>query len=204
MEHSLGFRVRDFGKALTQIQGIARKTITSRGTASGSMVATDLARMEKLRLAAFAEMQQTVGAARRLGVPEESIQAMMIGELPNDVAEQLMTGDYSAYEMTPQTMRQMMDAKPDEFMQRFKAWHGQRTPEVIQSYVGTRAANLDKDSDLGKINSEFELLGITLQESKNALRVYWKERYGSAYENGSLREAVVSREAILTKIFQAD
>ena len=202
VEHSLGFRVRDFNKTLTAIQGIARNTVTSRGTATGAMVATDLARMEKLRLAAFSEMQQIAGAARRLGVPEESIRTLMKAELPNDVAEQLMTGDYSAYKMTPQTVRQMMDVKPEEFKQRFEAWHGQKTPEAIQSYIGPRLAGLDKDSDLKKIKSELELLGVTFAQAEQALKDQWKSQYGSAYENGVLKAAVQSRRNMLVKIYE--
>jgi hypothetical protein len=204
VKHSLGFRVRDFDKALTHIQGIARKTATSRGTATGAMVVSDLARMEKLRLAAFAEMQQIAGAARRLGVPEESIRTLLNAELPNDVAEQLMTGDYSAYEMTPQTVRQMMDAKPEEFKQRFEAWNGQKTPGAIRSYIGPRLGGLDKDSDLGKIKSELNMLGVTFEESKQALKDYWKEHHKSAYEKGVLKTAVRNRIAILQKIYTSE
>ena len=195
--HSLGFRVRDFGKAITQIQGIARKTVTSRGTANGVMVAADLARMEKLRLAAFSEMQQIAGAARRLGVSEESIRTMLIAELPDDVAEQLMTGDYSAYEMTPQTVRQMMSAKPDEFMQRFSAWHGQRTPEAIRSYVGQRLANSEPD----EIKSELNMLGVTLDEAKLSLREYWQKRGWPVRNKGALVDALRNRFRKLNALY---
>lgn len=137
IEHSLGFRVRDFGKALTDIQGIARKTATSRGRATKKMVATDVARMETLRLAAFSEMQQIVGAARRQGVPEKTIRTMLVDELPDVIAEQILTEDYSPYAMTPQTARQMMNAKPLEFKERFDGWHGEKAPEAARSYART-------------------------------------------------------------------
>jgi len=200
VEHSLGFRARDFGKTLTQIQGIARKTVTSRGTATGAMVATDLARMERLRLAAFSEMQQIAGAARRLGVPEESIRTMLTAELPDDVAEQLMTGDYSSYEMTPETVRQMMDAKPEEFMQRFSAWHGQRTPEAIRSYVGQRLAN----SEPADIKGELDLLGITLEECKQALKDYWKFREWPISEKGIMVDALQKRFRKLEALYKTE
>lgn len=129
--HSLGFRVREFAKALTDIQNIARKTVTSRGTATGEMVAADRARMEALRLAEFAQMQRIAGAARRLGVPEENIRALLTGELTDQVAEQVMSGDYAPYEMTPQTVKQMLEANPAEFKERFSAWHGDKLPEAI-------------------------------------------------------------------------
>lgn len=142
VEHSLGFRVRDFGRALSDIQSIARKTATSRGTATGEMVATDLARMEKLRLAEFAEMQRIVGAARRLGVSEKSIHTLLEDELPDDVAEQLMTGDYSPYEMTPQTVQQMLEARPEEFKERFAAWHGDKLPEAVKKFAMPKIGSL--------------------------------------------------------------
>lgn len=131
VEHSLGFRVREFEKALNDIQSIARKTATSRGTATGEMVATDRERMEKLRLAEFAQMQKILGAARRLGVPEEKIRALVSGELSAPVAKQVMSGDYAPYEMSPQTVKQMLEANPAEFKERFSAWHGEKLPEAV-------------------------------------------------------------------------
>lgn len=131
VEHSLGFRVRSFSKALTDIQSIARKTATSRGTVTGEMVATDRERMEKLRLAEFAQMQKMLGAARRLGVPEEKIRALVTGELSKEVAEQVLSGDYAPYELSPQTVKQMLEANPAEFKERFSAWHGEELPKAV-------------------------------------------------------------------------
>jgi GNAT superfamily N-acetyltransferase len=157
VEHSLGFRVRDFGKALTEIQGIARKTATSRGKATGEMVATDLARMEKLRMAEFAEMQKILGAARRLGVPESNIQTLLLDSLPDEVAKQLLSGDYAPYEMTPQTIQQMMKARPEEFLDRFAGWQGDKLPEAVAEHAGKVVGNMpyQKPSKKGKTADEY-------------------------------------------------
>jgi hypothetical protein len=128
VEHSLGFRVRDFAKALTEIQNIARKTATSKGTATGEMVANDVKRMEKLRLAEFSQMQKIVGAARRLGVPEGNIRQMLKSEIPDNVARQVMNGDYKPYQLPRETAKQMRKAKPEEFDERVKGWRAATTP----------------------------------------------------------------------------
>lgn len=197
VEHSLGFRVRDFAKALTDIHNIARKTATSRGTATDEMVATDVARMEKMRLAEFSEMQRIVGAARRLGVPEKSILAMLIDELPDDVAEQLMTGDYSPYEMTPQTVQQMLQAKPDEFRERFSAWHGDKLPEAVKKFampkIGslptTRPKEADKavkyDQTLQATKQTLDALGVSGGHAQRLLIDYYNEKHGGIYRKGS-------------------
>ena len=180
VEHSLGFRVRDFAKSLTRIQGIARKTATSRGTATGEMVATDVARMEKLRLAKFSEMQRIIGAARRLGVPEENLQAMLKDELADDIANELLTGDYSPYEMTPQTVQQMLQANPKEFKQRFAGWHGDKLPEAISKMAMPKIGNLphtDKPEDARDRVATKELLdglGVSHEQAQLLLVQYYR------------------------------
>jgi len=196
IEHSLGFRVRDFAKALTTIQGIARKTALSRGTATGEMVAEDVSRMEKLRLAEFSEIQKIVGAARRLGVPEDNIKRLLKAELSDDVADQVLTGDYSQYAMTPETVRQMMGVRPEEFTQRFSGWHGKQTPEAIKQYITPRLGNIpykeperkknqseqkhreaiaDFQQSQTKIKNELDILGIKHDQAQELLVEYfWK------------------------------
>uniref|UniRef100_A0A6M3KHY6 Putative structural protein n=2 Tax=viral metagenome TaxID=1070528 RepID=A0A6M3KHY6_9ZZZZ len=194
VEHSLGFRVRDFAKALTTIQAIARKTATSRGTATGEMVAKDVSRMEKVRLAEFSEIQKIVGAARRLGVPEDNIKRLLKAELSDDVAEQVLTGDYSPYAMTPETVRQMMGVRPEEFSQRFSGWHGKQTPEAIKQYVTPRLGNIpykeperkknqseqehrealkDFQQSQATIKNELDMLGITHDQAQELLVEYF-------------------------------
>ena len=80
-------------------------------------------------------MQRILGAARRLGVPEENLKAILEDSLPDDVAKELMTGDYSPYEMTPETVQQMMKVKPEEFTERFAGWHGDKVPEAVRKFA---------------------------------------------------------------------
>lgn len=167
VEHSLGFRVREFAKALTQIQDIARETATSRGTATGEMVATDVARMEKLRLAEFSQMQRIVGAARRLGVPEENIKSMLNDALSDEVAKQVLTGDYAPYEMTPQTVQQMLKANPKEFQERFSGWHGEKLPEAISMFATPRLVSLPTERP--EYAAKAEQYDRTIQETKETL-----------------------------------
>ena len=231
VEHSLGFRVRDFAKALTSIQGIARKTATSRGKATGGMVATDLARMEKLRLAEFAEMQQMLGAARRLGVPENNIRTLLEDELPDDVAEQLVAGDYSPYEMTPQTVQQMLKASPEQFMERFAAWHGAKLPEAVKTFARPLAGNIptkpppkDDKTDfeykravekhkekLRSTKQTFDAMGISHAKAQELLLDYYQRPGEDGKPNprghvikgsvGTFKPGYRSRKAALVKLY---
>ncbi len=196
VEHSLGFRVRDFRKALAGIQSIARKTVTSRGKATGAMVATDVARMEKLRLAEFAEMQKIIGAARRLGVPTKNIEALLKDELPDEMADELLAGVYSPYELTPQTVRQMIQVSPEQFAERFAGWHGDKLPEAIIKH-GTRVvvgipgmperkgktaakyknAIAKRNEKLQTVKQDLDALGIPFDQAEQLLKDYYLERY---------------------------
>jgi predicted DNA-binding protein (UPF0251 family) len=208
VEHSLGFRVRDFGKALTEIQGIARKTVTSRGKVSGQEVAADVARMEKLRLAEFAEMQKILGAARRLGVPEENIQTMLKDSLPDDVANQLLEGDYAPYAMTPQTVKQMLESRPEEFVERFAGWHKGKPPEEIAEYASsivwkipykkpTKSKKTDEqyqqelrqyEMDMASSKMMLETLGISHEKAWELLKNHQDSKGKKDYKAGSGRK----------------
>jgi hypothetical protein len=206
VEHSLGFRVREFARGLTDIQRIVRKTATSRGTATGEMVATDLARMEKVRMAEFAEMQRIIGAARRLGVPESNIRTLLKDNLPNEIAEQLMTGDYSPYEMTPQTVQQMLKARPEEFQERFAGWHGENLPEAIKRFalpkVGglpvSRPADPDKaeayDRKIATAKETLDALGVSHSQAQQLLVEYCTSK-------GSSHKTYVKRAIALAKLY---
>lgn len=199
--HSLGFRVRDFGKALTEIQRIARKTATSRGTASGEMVATDLARMERLRLAEFAEMQQILGAARRLGVSEKTIQSMLTDELPDGVAEELLSGDYSPYQMTPQTVQQMLSAAPEEFRDRFAAWHGEKLPDAVETFARSIVGSLptkqpETEPELAEYQRKFDsarttlnALGVSHEQAQQLLAGYYDSKLGGIFDKSTSRRS---------------
>ena len=104
-------------------------------------------------------MQRIAGAARRLGVPEKSIRTLLIDELADDVAEEILSGDYSAYEMTPQTVKQMLSAKPDEFYERLAGWHGDQLPEAIAKFAQPLVGRIPHKppSEKGKTPKEYEL-----------------------------------------------
>jgi hypothetical protein len=203
---SLGFRVREFARALTDIQRIVRKTATSRGTATGEMVATDLARMEKVRMAEFAEMQKILGAARRLGVPESNIRIMLKDNLPDEIAEQLMTGDYSPYEMTPQTVQQMLKARPEEFQDRFAGWHGKNLPEAIKRFAMPKVGRLpvsrpddpDKaeayDRKIATAKETLDALGVSHSQAQQLLVEYCTSK-------GSSHNTYIDRAIALAKLY---
>lgn len=135
VEQSLAFRIRDFAKAMSDIQAIARKTATSRGTVSGEQVTADRAKMEKLRLARHSEMQRILGAAKRLGVPSRNIERLLIDGLSDDMAKELIEGDYTPYEMTPEMVQRMLQSSPQQFRKRFAAWHGDELPEAVKTFA---------------------------------------------------------------------
>ena len=167
IEQALGFRVRGFAKAVTDIQGIARKTLLTRGRVTGKEVATDRAKMEKLRLAKFAEMQKILAAARRLGVPDRNIEKLLRDSLSEKAAKSLLEEDYTPYEMTPQTVQRMMETSPEQFTERFAAWHGEQLPEAVRKFAMPIVGNMPHKRP--KKQAEMEGYQEKLQKTKENL-----------------------------------
>ncbi len=214
VQHSLGFRIRDFSANLAHIQKIGRKTATSRGTVTGEQVATDRARMEKLRLAEFSEMQRMLGAGRRLGVSPRTIRTMLRDTLSDEVTDELLSGDYSPYQLTPQAVQAMLAASPEEFQDRFAAWHGDDLPQATRDAATPLIANFpiakpkrnektkqnkkkyktaDEYQDAvdqwqngrDKAKQTLSALDVSLEDARELLKQYWLDRYGSRYVKGT-------------------
>ncbi len=228
VQHSLGFRIRDFSANLVHIQKIGRKTATSRGTVTGEQVATDRARMEKLRLAEFSEMQRILGAARRLGVSPRTIRTMLRDELKDATADELLSGDYSAYQLTPQTVQAMLAASPEEFQDRFAAWHGDDLPQATRDAATPLIANFpiakpkrdkkyktaDEYQDAvdqwqqgrDKAKQTLSALDVSLKDALAILAVAYTKEHGSILIEGTrtLKPSYNTRKIALAKLYSQD
>jgi predicted DNA-binding protein (UPF0251 family) len=199
VKQSLSFRVRDFARSIRDIQAIARRTATRRGTVSGEQVASDRLKMETLRLAKFSEMQRILGAARRLGVSADYIENLLKDALADDMAKDLMEGDYSPYEMTPETAQQMQESSPASFRERFAAWYGDKEEEakkrLAMPIVGNlpykrpdekgksgqehREAVRDYERELQSDKAMLDALGIPHDEAQQLLLDYYRREGGA-------------------------
>lgn len=96
--------------------------------------------MERLRLKAYGDMQQTLGAARRLGVSEEDIRGMLKEQGVTDAtAEELVTGDYTQYSISRDAVYRALQASPSEYKERMDAWLELSTPEERDELLGSLA-----------------------------------------------------------------
>jgi hypothetical protein len=122
IEQAASYRLREFARARERIEDILRKPLGRKGAVAPAEIVEARDRMEMLRKAEFAEVQETIQAARRLGVPLSKVVTIArAAGVKADELKLLVSGQYRPYQVSREMLKRSLQANPQEFPTRYKA-----------------------------------------------------------------------------------
>jgi hypothetical protein len=125
IRQSLGFRASRFNRDYRDASQIFTSVAARRGSVTSEELTDAYQSAEASRRRLFDQMRQAVQAAQRLGVQQRGVFQILRGrKVPQKLARQLLADQYQPYRPSPQLLKSIHVANPQESQQRLEIISG--------------------------------------------------------------------------------